>query len=175
MRQDGKDACLKEVLAGVFEQAGVALAPDNFVVNAPRFLATSHLADEPLVPFPNGEFRDRRRLGNWKEVGAFEREIRVIAKDLFDVRGSHLRADTRVDLDRLDRERARERDGRYLANRRRRAAAALAGDDNSLSTGNRGAGRENEEKKQKSRHPWFRSQWHGNLLQEIQLVGNRTP
>src|ERR1044072_9192783 len=48
-----KDACLKQILAGVLEQSGIALAPYNLVVNAARFFAGPDFTDEPSITVPN--------------------------------------------------------------------------------------------------------------------------
>src|SRR5262249_23726347 len=103
-----KDARLKKIFARVLEQSRVALAPHDLVVDAPRFFACSDLTNQAPVAVPNRKLRNRCRLGNREEIGAFEREVGGVAEDLFDVRGGHLRANLRVDLDRLDRQRPRE-------------------------------------------------------------------
>src|SRR5207253_7453426 len=119
--RDGKDAGLEEVAPGVLQQTRVTLAPDDLVVDAARLFARAYLADQTPVAVPDGELDDGGRLGNGKEVCAFERGVGVVAEDLLDVRGGDLRGDLGVDLDRLDGQGARHRDGT------RRDGAAPAG------------------------------------------------
>src|SRR5687768_4690161 len=170
---DREDARLKQVLTGVLEQTRIALAANDFVVDPPRLFASSDLTNQPPVAVPNGELGNRRSFRNRKEVSAFEHEIRVVAKDLLDVRRSHLRSDTRVDLDRLDWERARERIRWYLAYRRRGASAAGAGNDHALGVGNGRTGRTNQKKQQNPGQA--RSQWHKESPNKSPSVDGRTP
>ena len=99
VRRDREDAGLEEIESGVFQEAGVALASDDLVVDASGLGARAHLADEPAVAVPDGELRDRGRLGDGEEVRAFECGVRVVAEDLLDVRGCDLRVDFSVNGD----------------------------------------------------------------------------
>ena len=66
MRQDRKDTRLKQILAGIFKQTGVALTPDNLVVNAASFFASPDFTDESPVTVPDRKLSYRGRLRNWK-------------------------------------------------------------------------------------------------------------
>src|SRR5262245_17767734 len=133
VRKDRKDAGLKEILACVFQQPGIALPAHNLIVDAARFFARSDFADEPSIAVPNGKFCDRSGLGNWEKVRPFECGGRIVAKYLFDVCRGDLRADLRVDLDRFDGKRSGERNGSRI-----RATPARTGDDDSLCAGDGG-------------------------------------
>jgi hypothetical protein len=44
---------LKQILAGVFEQSGIALTPNDLVVDAACFLASSDFTHESSITVPN--------------------------------------------------------------------------------------------------------------------------
>src|SRR5690348_10773474 len=110
MRQDWKDARLEQVFAGIFEQARIALPAHDVVVDSTRFFARSDLAYESSIAVPDCKLSHGSRFRNRKQVCSLECHVGVVAKYLFDVGGPDLRTDLRVDLDRLDRKRARQRD-----------------------------------------------------------------
>ena len=122
---------MKKILAGVLQETGVALAAHDLVVDAPRLFARADFADEPAVAVPDGELCDRSGLRDRKKVCAFEYGVRIVAKDLLDVRGRHLRGDLRVEFDRTNRERARQLHGA----RRARAIVADARHNDALRGG----------------------------------------
>src|SRR5687768_1859680 len=107
MRWNRKDAGLKQIFPGVFQQTRVALAPDDLVVDAPGFLPGTDFANQSPVAFPNRKLGYGCLFGNGKEINTLERRISVVSEDLFNVSGGNLRSDAGVDLDRLHRQRSR--------------------------------------------------------------------
>jgi hypothetical protein len=73
VRQDRKDARLKQILAGVFKQSRIALTANDLVVNAARFFASSDFTDESSIAVPDRKLSYRGRLRNRKKISAFER------------------------------------------------------------------------------------------------------
>ena len=90
MRRDGKDAGLEKILAGIFQQSRIALPADDLVVDASRLFACPDFAHEPSIAVPDRKLSYRSRLGNRKQVSAFESRVGVVAKYLFDVGGRDL-------------------------------------------------------------------------------------
>jgi hypothetical protein len=133
-----EDACLKQILAGVFEQPRVALPPDDLIVDATRFLARTDLANQSAVAVPNRKLRNRRLVWNREKISPFKGRIGIISKDLLDVRGRHLRRNPGVDFDGFDWQTPRQRDG----TRRPRAAFTWTRHDDALRSS---AGRNQEQ------------------------------
>jgi hypothetical protein len=80
MRRNRKDRSLKQIFARVFQKPRIALAADDFVVNAPGFFARANFADQFFAVFPDGELDDRSRFRYRKKICSFERIRRVIAE-----------------------------------------------------------------------------------------------
>jgi len=70
-----KYARLKRSFAGVFEQAGIALAAHNLVIDAARFLARAHLADENAGCRPRLRIQLSKLVQEWKEVRALQGRV----------------------------------------------------------------------------------------------------
>src|SRR5688500_14990379 len=110
MRWNRKNACLKKIAARVLEQARIALATHNFVIDAARFLAAANLPDKAAVTVPDGTLGSRRGLVNGEKVCAFEGCVRIISENLFDVSGRYLPRNFCIDFNRLNRKRSRQGD-----------------------------------------------------------------
>jgi hypothetical protein len=57
VREDREDARLKQILAGVFEETGIALPADDLVVDPARFFARPDFTDEATIAVPDCETR----------------------------------------------------------------------------------------------------------------------
>ena len=98
MRQNGEDAQAQQVVAHVFEQAGVLHSADDVGVDGRGAVGLDHLALDLLAVDPHGELADRRSLGNRENVGRFELAIGVIAEGLLHLRDGNLFVDGDVDV-----------------------------------------------------------------------------
>src|SRR2546423_1251593 len=95
---------LEEIFPRVFEKTGVTLSPYYLVVNTSRLFARAHLAHQSAVAIPDRKLCNRSLLGNGKEISTLKRRVRIVSKNLFNVRGRNLRNDLCIYFDRLDRQ-----------------------------------------------------------------------
>ncbi len=111
MWRDRKDAGLKKIFAGVFQQSGISLSSDNLIVDTSSFFARPNLTHQAPVAVPDSKLDDGSRLRDREQVRAFECRVRIVAEDLFEMGGRHLRENLCINLDGFDRQCAGQGNG----------------------------------------------------------------
>ena len=104
--RDGIDPGPEEIAAHVLEQARVAHAADDVLVDPPGLAAVEDLALDPLVADVHGEIGDGGAFGNGEDVGPLDVPAEVVDEDLVDRGLGHLVDDLHLDVVVLDAERA---------------------------------------------------------------------
>ena len=150
--RDGIDPGPEEVAAHVFEQARIAHAADDVLVDAPGLAAVEDLALDPFVPDEHGEIGDRGPLRHGEDVGPLDIAPEVVDEDLVDRRFGDLVDDLDLDPVVLDAE------GRDLL------ARTVVGDDEAVGPQRRRSGGQSGQRGQKNQAFTIASLDHRILL-----------